>query len=140
MGENGENNYYRNNYDYNRAHNELDPHVNLAGTALVLGLISIPLCFFMNIGVMVGGVAIVLAILSKGIPGKLLPQAKKAILYGTFGIIIGHAIFFYDIYKVFNDPEYREQLNVMSEQINGVSFDEMLEQLGVSTDIISGGN
>ncbi|MCR5670864.1 MAG: hypothetical protein K6G10_07660 [Butyrivibrio sp.] len=132
MEDNGGNNYYYNNYNYNRTHNELDPHVSLAGAALVTGLVSIPLCFFINIGVIIGGIAIVLAILSKGTLQKMLPQAKKAILYGSIGIVLGYGIFIYDVYKIFNDAEYRQQLNVMSEQINGVSFDDMLKDLGIN--------
>ena len=131
MGENGDNNYYYNNYNYNRAHNELDQHVRLAGTALVLGLISIPLCFFLNIGVIVGGVAIVLALLSRGTLEHLLPQARKAIIYGTLGIVIGYGVFAYDLHAVFTNPEYRAQLNTISKQMNGVSFDDMLKELGV---------
>ena len=124
MGENENGDYYYNNYNYNLAHNELDQHVKLAGTALVLGLISIPLCFVLNFGVVLGGVAIIMA----------MPQAKKAILYGTLGIVIGYGVFAYDVYKVFTDPQLRAQLNTMSEQMNGVSFDEMLEELGVTID------
>ena len=134
MGENENGDYYYNNYNYNRTHNELDQHVKLAGTALVLGLISIPLCFVINIGVIFGGIAIVLAFLSKGTMDKLLPQAKKAILYGVLGIVIGYGVFAYDVYKVFTDEQLRNQLNVMSEQMNGVSFDDMLKELGVTID------
>ena len=132
MGENGDNNYYYNNYDYNKAHNELDPHVAMAGTALILGLASIPLCFFLNIGVIVGGVAIVTALLSKGSSEKLLPQAKRAIIFGILGIVIGYGVFIYDIHLVLTDPQYRQQLNAMSQQMNGVSFDDMLKELGVT--------
>ncbi len=134
MGENGDNNYYYNNYNYNRAHNDLDQHVRLAGTALVMGLASIPLCFFLNIGVIVGGIAIILAILSKGTLERLLPQAKKAILYGTLGVVIGYGVFAYDLYAVLTNPQAREQLNVMSQQMNGISFDDMLKELGVTLD------
>ena len=132
MGENGDNNYYYNNYDYNKAHNELDPHVAMAGTALILGLASIPLCFFLNIGVIIGGVAIVIALLSKGTSEKLLPQARRAIIFGILGIVIGYGVFFYDIHMVLTDPQYRQQLNAMSQQMNGVSFDDMLKELGVT--------
>ena len=132
MGENGDNNYYYNNYDYNKTHNELDPHVAMAGTALILGLASIPLCFFLNIGVIVGGVAIVTALLSKGSSEKLLPQAKRAIIFGILGIVIGYGVFIYDIHLVLTDPQYRQQLNAMSQQMNGVSFDDMLKELGVT--------
>ena len=134
MGENENGDYYYNNYNYNRTHNELDQHVKLAGTALVLGLISIPLCFVLNLGVIFGGIAIVLAFLSKGTMEKLLPQAKKAILYGTLGIVIGYGVFAYDVYKLFTDQQYRAQLNAVSKQMNGVSFDDMLKELGVTID------
>ncbi len=134
MGDNGDNNYYYNNYNYNRAHNELDQHVTLAGTAMVLGLVSIPLCFFLNIRVIIGGLARVLAILSKGTMERFLPQAKKAIIYGTLGVVIGYGVFAYDLHMVLTNPQAREQLNIMSQQMNGMSFDDMLKELGVSTD------
>jgi hypothetical protein len=111
-----------------------DKHTVMAGNALVLGLVSIPLCFFLNIGTIVGGIAIVLALLSKGTMEKLLPQAKKAIIYGTLGLVIGYGVFAYDLYAVFTKPEYRQQLNVMSEQMNGISFDDMLKELVIELD------
>ncbi len=121
-------------YNYNLNHNQLDQHVVLAGTALVIGLISIPLCFFLNLGTVVGGIAIILALLSKGNMEKLLPQAKKALIYGTLGVVIGYGVFVYDVHAVFTNPEYRRQLNVMSQQMNGVSFDDMLKDLGITID------
>ena len=121
-------------YNYNLNHNQLDQHVVLAGTALVIGLVSIPLCFFLNLGTVVGGVAIILALLSKGSLEKLLPQAKKAIIYGSIGVVLGYGIFAYDLHAVFTNPDYRKQLNAMSEQMNGVSFDDMLKDLGITLD------
>ncbi len=134
MGENGDDKYYYNNYNYNRTHNDLDKHVALSGVALVIGLASIPLGFFLNLGVVLGGVAVTFAILSKGTMAKLLPQARKAIIYGVIGIVIGYIIFAYDIYTVFTDPTARQQLNAVSEQMNGISFDDMLRDLGITID------
>ncbi len=131
MGDNGDDKYYYNNYNYNRAHNQLDGHVALAGAALAVALASIPLGFFLNVGVMAGGLAITLALLSKGTQEKMLPQAKRAVFFGTIGVVIGYAVFAYDIYTVFTDPTAREQLNAVSMQINGVSFDDMLRDLGI---------
>ena len=71
MGDQGEDNYFYNNYNYNKAHNELDHHVNMASAALVMGLISIPMCFFLYTGIILGGMAIVFSILSKGTSQKL---------------------------------------------------------------------
>ena len=131
MGENGDDKYYYNNYNYNRAHNPLDSHVNMATVSLVTGLIAIPLCFVMNIGIALGGVAIVLAILSRGSQKKLLPQAKRGIIYGTIGIVLGYVVFVSSLHTVLTDPSYRKQLNQMSEQMNGQTFDELLQELGI---------
>ncbi|MBO6241312.1 MAG: DUF4190 domain-containing protein [Butyrivibrio sp.] len=134
MGENGEDKYYYNNYNYNKSHNQLDSHVNMATVSLVTGLIAIPLCFVMNIGIVLGGVAIVLGILSRGSEKKFLPQAKRGIIYGTIGIVLGYVVFVSSIHTVLTDPTYRQQLNQISQQMNGQSFDDMLKELGISSD------
>ena len=131
MGEHGDDKYYYNNYNYNMAHNQLDSHVNMATVALVTGLIAIPLSFVMNIGVVLGGVAVVLAILSRGSQKKFLPQAKRGIIYGTIGIVLGYVVFVSSLHTVLTDPAYRQQLNQMSEQMNGQTFDELLQELGI---------
>ncbi|MBE5836609.1 hypothetical protein [Butyrivibrio sp.] len=132
MGDNGDDKYYYNNYNYNKSHNQLDGHVNMATVALITGLIAIPLCFVMNIGIVLGGVAVVLGILSKGSEKKLLPQAKRGIIYGTIGIVLGYIVFVSSMHTILTDPTYRQQLNQMSEQMNGQSFDDLLKELGLS--------
>ncbi len=131
MGESEGDKYYYNNYNYNKTHNELDKHVNMATMALILGLISIPFCFFLYTGIILGGLAIVFAILSKGTADKLLTQAKKGIIYGTIGIVVGYCMFASNVHTLLTNPSYRQELNRVSEQVNGVSFDDMLEELGV---------
>ena len=78
MAENDDEKYYYNNYNYNKAHNELDSHVALATFARILGMFSIPLCLIFYTGIILGGVAVVLALLSKGTMKTFLPQAKKS--------------------------------------------------------------
>lgn len=129
MSDNGDDKYYYNNYNYNQAHNDLDQHVNLATVAMVAGLLSVPFCFFGYIGIVLGGIAIVMAILSKGTAKKLLPQARKGIIYGILGVIIGYAVVISSIHTVLTNPEMRRQMNQLSEQLYGVSFDETLEGL-----------
>lgn len=131
MTENGDEKYYYNNYNYNKAHNDLDKHVNMASVALVLGLLSVPFCFFMYTGIILGGIAIVFAILSKGTAEKFLPQAKKAIIYGSIGIVLGYGIIINSVHTIMTDPTYYEQLNDFSERYYGTSFDDMLEELGL---------
>ena len=117
--------------EYYRSEGEPSKHLSQAGMSMMLGLASIPLSFFMNIWIILGGVAIVLAQLSKGVADRLLPQAKKAIIYGTLGIVIGYGVFAYDVYRVMTDPATRQQLNAVTEQMNGISFDDMLRELGI---------
>ena len=133
MEDNGDK-YYYNNYNYNMTHNELDNHVRMASSALIVGLLSIPFCFFMYTGIILGGVAIILALLSKGVAKKLLPQAKKGIFYGTIGIILGYGILITSVHTLLTDPAYRQQVNQVSEQYYGESFDDMLKEIGVSLD------
>ena len=47
------------------------------------------------------------------------------------GIVLGYGVMIYDVHKVLTDPQYHQQLNEMSQQMNGVSFDDMLKDLGV---------
>ena len=131
MGENGEDNYYLNNFNYNKTHNELDRHVSLASFAMFTGIIAIPMCIFAYTGVILGGVAVVLALLSKGTLQKMLPQAKRAILFGSAAIVIGYAVLVSSFHLVLTDPEARKQINIMSERINGESFDDMLKDMGL---------
>ncbi|WP_029233533.1 hypothetical protein [Butyrivibrio sp. VCB2006] len=131
MGD-GDNQYFYNNYNYNKAHNELDKHVSLATLSLVIGLISIPFCFFMYTGIILGGIAVVLAILSKGTAGKLLPQAKKGIFYGAIGVVLGYVVLVSSIHTLMTDPDSRQQLNQFSEQYYGESLDDMLKELGIN--------
>ena len=126
-----DNQYFYNNYNYNKVHNELDKHVNLAALSLVLGLISIPFCFFMYTGIILGGIAVVMAILSKGTADRFLPQAKKGIIYGTIGVVLGYGVLISSIHSIMTDPSYRQQLNQFSEQYYGESVDDMLKELGV---------
>ena len=134
MGENGDNfnNYQYNNYDYNRTHNELDRHVSLAGTAMILGFASIPLVFFLNLGIIVGGIAIVLAILSKGICDRFLPQAKRAIIFGSIGVVLGYGMVAFSLHSVLTDPTYMDAMNQITEQMYGESFEDLLRDMNIT--------
>ena len=106
----------------------------MASVALILGLLSVPFCFFLYTGIILGGIAIVFAILSKGTASKFLPQAKKGIIYGSIGIVLGYGIIVSNVHSIMTNPSYREQLNRMSETYYGESFDDMLKEIGVQID------
>ena len=82
-----------------------------------------------------GGIAIILAILSKGYNTKLEKNAVIGLAAGTVGIILQISTLAFSIYNVIHVPEFREQFNSIYEQIYGEpvdeSINEMLDEMGL---------
>ena len=116
-------------YEYNQIHNPMNPRVALATTASVLGLISVALLLSVYFAIILGGIAIVIAILSRGSDGKFLPQAKRALFFGAIGLLGGYFFMIQAFVAVFTDPETRAMVNQYSEAISGESFDDMLGEV-----------
>ena len=127
------------NYEYNQTHNMLNPRVGLATAASVLGLVSIVLIISGYFSIILGGIAITLAFLSRGFDGKLFPQAKRGIVLGLIGLVGGYALIVTSFVTVFTDPEAHSLVNQYTETRFGQSFDEMLTELareyGISIDL-----
>lgn len=79
-----------------------------------------------------GGVAIILAILSKGYQNKMEKNAIIGLACGCIAIVIQISSFVFSIYNIINVPEYRELFNSMYEQMYGEPVDESI------TDILDG--
>ena len=127
------------NFEYNQTHNPLNPRVGLATAASVLGLISIALILSAYFSIILGGIAITMAILSREAGGKLYPQAKRGILFGLIGLVGGYALMVTSFVTVFTDPEAHRMVNQYSEAISGESFDDMFKELtegfGIKVDL-----
>ena len=84
-----------------------------------------------------GGMAIILAVLSKGYQNKMEKNATIGLACGCVAIVIQIASFVFSVYNIINVPEYRELFNSMYEQMYGEPVDEsitdMLDNLGVSS-------
>ena len=84
-----------------------------------------------------GGVAVILAVLSKGYKTKMEKNAIIGITTGCLAIVIQICSLAFSVYNIINVPEYRELFNSMYEQIYGEPVDEsitdMLDELGVSS-------
>ena len=77
-----------------------------------------------------GGLAIILAILSRGLNDRLQTTAKHAIALGIVGIGIQVFVFvslFMSTARLLKDPEYHAYINQTSLQMNGQTFDEAVE-------------
>ncbi|MBQ7680487.1 MAG: DUF4190 domain-containing protein [Butyrivibrio sp.] len=121
--------YYYNNYNYNKAHNQLDPRVVMATAAMVTGLVSIALSFTVYISVVIGGIAILTACLTREGNKRLLPQARRGLICGIIGVGLSYFLLIHSITAILTDPGTRAYMNRYSEQLTGESFDQMLQEI-----------
>ena len=82
-----------------------------------------------------GGLAIVLAILSKGYNTKMEKNAKIGLITGTIGIVLQISVLAFSVYNIIHVPEFREQFNSLYEQMYGEpvddSINDILDQMGL---------
>lgn len=103
----------------------------MANAAMILGIIAIvsSITFTIYPPFILGGIAIVLALLSKGRRPKLLSKAKTGIICATTGLILNTIIVTASITLLFTNPDVRNQVNETFEKQYGMSFDEMWKEL-----------
>lgn len=133
-------NNYTNTELKNSSDNNRCPHINVfAFFARSLGIFAI-FCAIFGIffgSFICGGIAIILAVLSKGYQTKMEKNAVIGMVAGCVAIVIQISSLAFSVYNIINVPEYRELFNSMYEQIYGEPIDEsitdMLDELRVST-------
>ena len=123
----------------NSANNPQKPMINVfAFFARSLGVFAL-FCAVFGIffaSFICGGIAIVLAVLSKGYQTKMEKNAVIGLVAGCIAIAVQLSTLTFSVYKIIHVPEYREMFNSMYEQIYGEPVDEsitdMLDEMGVS--------
>lgn len=134
-GNNGSYGYNNNGYPYyNRNAYQLpcaEPGSSLANAAMVLGIVSIVSCFTFTVypAFILGSIAIVLALLSKGTRPKLFSKAKTGILCAVIGLSINTVLVTSCMFLLFTSPEVRREVNKTFERQYGVSFDEIMDDI-----------
>ena len=109
-----------------------------AVSARSLGIFSIFCAFFsVFFGAFIcGGMAIIIAILSKGYHTKMERNAKFGLIAGIVGIVFQLSTLTIGVYNIINVPEFREQFNSLYEQMYGApvddSINDFLDQLQFS--------
>lgn len=76
-----------------------------------------------------GGMAIILAVLSKGYDSKMEKNAKIGLATGLIGITLQIFMFAFSLYNVIHVPEFREQFDSMYEQMYGEPMDDSIHEL-----------
>lgn len=110
------------------------PGKGLATAAMILGIISILSTFLMTlyIPMILGSIAIVLAILSKGTKKNMPGQATAGLVCGAGGLVVNVGIFTVAMVFIFTHPEILQDMartyDAQIEQIYGESTEDMLGQ------------
>ncbi len=114
------------NFSYSR-----EPANGFARASMILGLLSIVTAFMLTIyfPFVLGSLAIILALLSKGYQSKLHPNAKTAIATAIVGLSLNICLIAGSFILVFSVKEYREQFDTIFEQVYGESFDDALDDM-----------
>lgn len=96
-----------------------------------LGIFSIFCAFFsVFFGAFIcGGMAIILAILSKGYNTKMERNAKLGIVAGIIGIVFQLTTLTVSVYNIINVPEFREKFNSLYEQMYGAPVDDSINDI-----------
>ncbi|MCM1038630.1 MAG: hypothetical protein NC314_01040 [Roseburia sp.] len=137
------NNYPNNNHPnggnnsypyYNRSAYQVpyaEPGSSLANTAMILGIISIIVSFTFTVypAFVLGSIAIILALLSKGSRSSHFQKAKTGIICGTIGLVTNTIIVIFSLIFVYTNPEANEMFNDVFEQQYGMTFEEMMEEM-----------
>lgn len=119
---------------YNRGAYQLppkEPGSGFAGAAMILGILSIVFCLTFTVypAFILGSIAIVLALLSKGSRSTLLDKARTGIICGTIGLITNTILVTSVVVMLFTNPELRDEVNKTFERQYGVTFDEMMDEI-----------
>ena len=124
--------------DDNTIENRVKPAPNaFALFAKSLGIFSV-FCAVFSIFVgsfICGGLAVILAVLSKGYDSRMNKNAKIGLCTGIIGITMQITVLVVSVYNIIYIPEFREQFNSLYEQMYGEpvddSINDFLDQLGL---------
>lgn len=107
----------------------------MATASMVLGIITLSSLLLLRVTIpfFIGGVGIILAILSKGSARRMIGRAKAGMICCITGLCLDLALCTFSVWLVFAlpslSPELTNEVNRMCEQQYGVSYDEMMEEI-----------
>lgn len=106
------------------------PEINgMAKASQTCGILSIVSIFTMMIypAIILGSVAIILALLSRGSESRLADKAKTGLTTGIIALIVDICIAGIAVFILFSDGAYKSQINDACKQMYGQTFDDMME-------------
>lgn len=107
----------------------------MATASMVLGIITLSSLLLLRVSIpfLLGGIGIILAILSRGGAKKMIGRAKAGMVCCITGLCVDVVFCVFAVWLVFAlpsiSPELTDEVNKMCEQQYGVSYDEMMEEI-----------
>lgn len=110
---------------------QTEPGHSLFTAAFVLGILALVFCFTFTIypAYICGSIAIILALLSKGQKVRMHSKASTGIVCAVAALILNTCIVTYSMTTVFTNPDVYEEFNETCEEIYGISFDDMIDEI-----------
>ena len=135
------NNPYNGNNPYNPYGAPLPPAPtksrgdHMATASMILGIITLGSLLLLRLSMpfLLGGVGIILAILSKGGARKMVGKAKAGMICCITGLALDVAFCVFAVWLVFSlprlSPELTDEVNKICEEQYGVSYYEMMDEI-----------
>lgn len=108
---------------------------SMATVSMILGIITLVSLLLLRVSIpfLLGGVGIILAILSKGGAKKMVGKAKAGMICCITGLTLDVVLCVSAVWLVFSlpklSPELTEEVNKICEEQYGVSYYEMMEEI-----------
>lgn len=114
------------------------PRERLARTSMSLALLAIFTIFTFPVVLpcMFGSISIILAIISKGSRSSFPRRSRTAAMIASAAIIVNTALLLSSalyFIKVLHDPALQEQFSQTLYQMYGITFEDLLNQLGLQS-------
>lgn len=108
---------------------------SMATVSMILGIVTLVSLLLLRLSMpfLLGGVGIILAILSKGCARKMIGKAKAGMICCITGLVLDVVLCVSAVWLVFSlpslSPGLTEEVNKICEEQYGVSYDEMMEEI-----------
>ena len=120
-----------------RIYIHIEPNTMLFTASMILGILTVATALLGTVYLpfMLGGVAIVMGIVSRDQSGTVDFKAKIGILLGALGIVLNIVVVATSVYTVFNNPEQYEAFDSVFERVYGEDFASFMQENGISVNI-----
>lgn len=107
------------------------PNQSLYQASMILGVLTIITTVMMTVYIpyILGGLAIILGVLSRGELKSFHKSAKIGITVGAIGLVMNTCMIVTSVHTVFSNPDAYREFDQTVQQIYGESFEDMVEDL-----------